>query len=408
MLFNFVVEFYLGYLFVFLFLLSYAFKLKGIRIPRVLIAVFSIFFLTAVIEIFRGNNYWILLLKQAAGFLFIGTAYYLLVRVNDYDVKKLFSIYLKLAFVVSVIGLMQEAFFLLFKAYGDSVPALRHGYDYGFFIKKWAPMYTSMGVIRVNSIFTESSHYAVTMAPAYFAALISLCKKGPGLLARWMCVFIIAGYLLTMSAVAYIAVVLSFFMLFFLLGRKYIIAGGIVLVSLVAGSYLFNVEIRMRVNDSVSVCRNELSAADSHLSVYALASNAYVAYKSLTENPLFGHGLGSHPVTYDRHIRAGESRGFWSEKATVVNQKDAGSLFLRLLSETGLFGTVIFMVFIFKYRIRIGFSDPYQIINNSIFLLIVLQLFRQGNFFYNGFPFFMFVYYYSSLIYEKNNRDIGG
>ena len=51
------------------------------------------------------------------------------------------------------------------------------------------------------------------------------------------------------------------------------------------------------------------------------------------------------------------------------NREDAGSLFLRLLSETGLFGLLLFFVFIVKYYLKRR-DDPskfFWIMNNAIF-----------------------------------------
>jgi hypothetical protein len=77
-------------------------------------------------------------------------------------------------------------------------------------------------------------------------------------------------------------------------------------------------------------------------------------------------------------------------------------MLLRLISETGLFGVGIFLFVIIKGYVR---RDPeyetyHWLVSNSILIMILLNLFRQGHYFLNGFPFFVILYYYNSVSYN--------
>jgi hypothetical protein len=79
------------------------------------------------------------------------------------------------------------------------------------------------------------------------------------------------------------------------------------------------------------------------LSAIALAVNLAVMRANLSRDPMLGSGLGAHPLTYDR-----ENPGLGRLPADIVtvglNKEDAASLLIRLLSESGLLGTVAFVV----------------------------------------------------------------
>ena len=77
-------------------------------------------------------------------------------------------------------------------------------------------------------------------------------------------------------------------------------------------------------------------------------------------------------------------------------------MLLRLISETGTFGVSIFIFIIFRGYVR---RDPdnetyHWLVSNSILIMILLNLFRQGHYFLNGFPFFVLLYYYNSVSYK--------
>src|SRR5690606_31260172 len=105
--------------------------------------------------------------------------------------------------------------------------------------------------------------------------------------------------------------------------------------------------------------------------------NYHVTMENLKTNWLFGGGIGSHPIAFDRYSLSKkiDVYGFSS------NAADANSMLLRLLSETGLFGTAIFVFILFRFYVsrKDGEEDVHWLISNALLSLIVLNLVRQGH-----------------------------
>jgi hypothetical protein len=74
-----------------------------------------------------------------------------------------------------------------------------------------------------------------------------------------------------------------------------------------------------------------------------------------------------------------------------------------------LFGLLIFAVIIIKGYINRDerFDTHHWLISNSILVMILLNLFRQGHYFLNGFPFFILMYIFNKISYNQyiKNRD---
>ncbi|MFA5393573.1 MAG: O-antigen ligase family protein [Candidatus Ratteibacteria bacterium] len=335
--------------------------------------------------------------KQVLGILITGFAYYLLIKINKYDVNKLFKIYLRIALIVAIIGIFQEFSFLVgFKA----------GYDYSYLIPKWWLAKTTFGMLRVNSIFMEPSHFAFAMAPALFVSLITISKNNSFYLSKKTSILLIISVILTFSAVAYIAILISLFLIYFKVKKpRYLLLAVILIPVCIYTAYRYVPDIRMRFDDTLRVATGAKQPGEVNLSTYALASNALVAYKSFVSNPLFGRGLGSHPVSYDKEFPySGILGGFGQEYAPIVNKEDANSLFLRLASETGLFGMIVVLCFVFKFRLKNRGNENISIISNAIFTMFMIQLLRQGHYFYNGLFFFVWLYYFAYKIHNSKIR----
>ena len=393
-------EFYLGYIFIIAFLIIYVLRYRKFDINFTFLLILIWLTNFSLVNVYFGNDALPLMLKQVVGILITGSAYYLLVKVNKYEIDKLFKIYLKIALFVAIIGIIQECSFLI---------GFKYGYDYSWLITKWKIIPVAERMLRVNSIFMESSHFAISMAPAFFISLLNITRKDSPYFnlkwSRWGNRIIILSYILTFSMVAYIVIFISLILLFahHLKKPKNLILALVILLILSFSAYFLSSEIRIRVDDAVEVAKGKPS---SHLTVYAYVSNAYVASKSFKSNPIFGSGLGSHPIAYDKFMASDAGKCFLKELYTGINKADANSLLLRLISETGLFGVIVVFYFIFRFFIKSDSNKNLQIINNAIFVLFIAQLIRQGHYFYNGLFFFVWLYYFSYKINNKPDLEI--
>ena len=115
-------------------------------------------------------------------------------------------------------------------------------------------------------------------------------------------------------------------------------------------------------------------------SSYALLANTYVA----THAPLrwTGTGLGTHKLNY--HAVYQSNRPLYG-----LNDEDGYSLFNRLLSETGILGLLVYIVFLFKCR------SKQSMINTCVLFYLLGTFIRGGNYFVYGMIFYNMLYYFS-------------
>lgn len=223
---------------------------------------------------------------------------------------------------------------------------------------------------RLKSVFAEPAHYATAMTPATAYALAT-ARKTPG---RAM---ILGGaMLLSFSLTGFIGLGLT---LAFVVGRRWYtrLALATFSAALMFGAYAASPEIRMRIDDTARVATTA-EFAEANLSTYALLSNLYVAWSAFSENPMVGGGLGSHKFSHERFI--GNLEGLDSfEDYLEQNKQDANSLLARTLSEQGLVGIGLILLFLFYFR-RAADSGN-QVISTAILIYFVLKLIRDGHYF---------------------------
>jgi hypothetical protein len=82
-----------------------------------------------------------------------------------------------------------------------------------------------------------------------------------------------------------------------------------------------------------------------------------------------------------------------------------------MMSETGIIGLSMLLIFIFSFRISRKYVNdpelwPYVIFNQGVFVVFVIRLMRTGNYIGQGFFLFFFLYYLSYVIlrFETQKR----
>jgi len=135
-----------------------------------------------------------------------------------------------------------------------------------------------------------------------------------------------------------------------------------------------------RIFSSYNSIRNE-RVPDLHVntvSSYTLSSNFLVMKQVLRENIIFGGGLGSHPISYDKYIETIDGTKPWINANVFLGREDANSLATRLLSDFGLAGLLLLSIFFF--RVFNGINDSNRNIVYSIFIYLILVFIRSGNY----------------------------
>ncbi|MBI3517792.1 MAG: hypothetical protein HY062_00345 [Bacteroidetes bacterium] len=256
--------------------------------------------------------------------------------------------------------------------------------------------------IRINSIFMEPTHLGSVLSAAFFVAVYNIVSRNffyYNTLQNWI---IIIVYLLAFSGMGQLGVFLTILILAINFGfvRYVIVAVPVLILSF---NYLYNnvIEFKERFDSTYGlfVEGEKFVLGKTHGSSFVLYNNYIVATKNFEGNFLFGTGLGSHQTAFEKYS-TGKSIGNWGFD---LNSADANSMFLRLMSETGLFGLAIFFIIMVKcYVKRNRNKDSYHwLVSNGILIMILLNLLRQGNYYLYGFPFFLMLYYYNAVAYKE-------
>lgn len=361
-------------------------------IPKLPLLIFLPILIVGVINIQIGTDTPALFIKVFIGLFSSVLFYRYVLEFYDFDVKRLFKIYMYGSYLVALIGIFQVLSYQV--GFGP-------GYNFSWFLNKWSVTQGGLG-IRMNSIFSEPSNFASVIAPAFFVSIQGLISRKPLFLNRKQLVVIVIAYLLTFSSLGIIGIFITIFLILINLGFfKY----AIIFVPLMFFSFDYayeNIpEFTDRYDGTISVFGEQnIKDYGVHGSSFVLYNNYHIAKQNFLKNPAFGTGLGSHELAFDKYSLTN------MEGVIQINfnKADANSMLLRLMSETGLYGTLFMLIFLIKCWIHKGKSadDEYWVISNSIALIAILFLARQGHYFLNGFPFFLWLYYFN---WKHNKAD---
>jgi hypothetical protein len=352
---------------------------------------------SAIILILRNGYGADLVVKQLANIFFSIAVFYYFIKHEKYDLIEIFRKYILIAKIVAIIGFVQVILFL---------------FNTGDLFLFLFPFESNISY-RFQSVTLEPSFISYTFAPIVFLSLFNLFRNQRLLIGkRWSFLFLFA-YVLTFSAIAYIAIILSLTLLYLhrLSWLKaffgVLVFSGIFLLAYLI--YAFVPLVKVRIDDTIYGFRADITSKGVYrqinLSTYALLSNLYVTKQSLKESPLLGKGLGTHELAYDRILPEDMQNYF------ELNRTDANSMALRLLTETGYIGLGLFCFFLICYRVRIKGNyvpdkEVFWILNNGILIMFLLCLLRSGHYTIHGRILFLMIYYFSYR-FIRDEKNIG-
>lgn len=350
----------------------------ALRIKIGHLIVYVVFVLSSLYGLIRGTNTLGSLLFQVIGIFFCSLYYYNFYRALDFDIKRIFRLYVDMSVFFASLGIFAFIVILPF------VPNIVH---------------------TVESTMSEPAVYSYTVIPAmYYCIQVSLKeKKG-----YWRTFIILLSLLLSGSSIGYLGLILCVVFLI----KKISFTKAIVAISvaaiLISGIYVVSEKFRVRIDDSVKVITTK-NLAEANLSTYALLSNAFVAIESFKESPIIGNGLGSHPTSHDRFV--GNIDGVDEfEQYMQLNSKDASSLFLRLTSELGLMGICCAFFFIIRFypssKFEIEKFPELHVIQKAALIYFLLKLLRAGHYFSPEFYFFLFIYYLAYVVIKEDMHKL--
>ncbi|MFV0418664.1 MAG: hypothetical protein ACK5KT_08050 [Dysgonomonas sp.] len=315
------------------------------------------------------------------------------------NLLSLFEKYIQLMYLVCLLGLLQFIICLFFQV--DIFPfQFLYTLDGGIF-----PLPEGR-IMRIRSILMEAGNLGTCLVPviAYILFDKNYFKEN-----KRKAVIIITTYLLTLATISYVMLAILLFVKIYtkLKYIKYILSVLIIICipyiissmnsrldeSEITNSDFFSV-MQQKIVQTLSIWDTS-SPSDFELlnaSSYAIATNLWVAMNS--PGRVLGTGLGTHQENY---TQAYPPNNYY---LYGLNSDDAYSLLIRIFSEFGIFGIILYFFFLKR-----NFNSS-NIVNYSIFFLLIAMLIRGGNYIFYGTVMFHYLYYYTSKKqYSRKNEQ---
>jgi len=364
------------------------------RFPWKMLLLFVPVLVTGWINVGQGHGDQDTFLKVALAFFTICLFYSYAWEYFGRDVKRVVKIYIRGAYWISWLGVVLWADLTFLS--GGLTKLLQN------FIS--VKITLEGGTVRLNSLLGEPNFFANVIGPAVLLSLNRLIFGGAhwGMSWRRHAVIIVA-FVLCLSGMAFAGLVLS--MVLLLINRgffRHLVLGAIPLFFLMRAIMLSTPEFKDRYDGMLSLMDGEeMVIGETHGSSIVLFMHARIAWMNFSARPLFGSGLGSHEVATERFVD--QVLGHKWNPYRMQNAKDANSMFLRLLSETGVYGAGIMLWLLFGRYVprRRSATSWHWLVSSAFSIAIVLNLIRQGNYILNGFPFFLWGYYH---VWADNRR----
>lgn len=310
------------------------------------------------------------------------------------NIDKIFQLIYNVAFILSVIGIIQEIGYLL------KIPNM---YDFSYIgITYNIPVGSSNAFgnfAKIQSIYSEPSHLALILGLGCSITFFYFINREIFTFVSFRkSIVIIICSLLTFSTLIYAILLVCFIYILFLdknLFVKKTLWWVAIIIILSFGIYYFrdwlwNMFIKVQeifIKDNVD-----------KYSAFAMTSNLNIAIEKIKDGYLFGTGLDSHRLLYFDYID-----NIYNNVQIYLNYDEAASMYIRILSEFGIVGIFTFIYYIFKelflfkklYRYKKSDLFYYQ---RSIILVLSVYLIRNGRYMDN----LMFLCLF--LLYDINIR----
>jgi hypothetical protein len=342
----------------------------------------------------------------------------------EYNIEHMMRLYLKGCVIVAVYGIIQVVSYNIGFAPGYNLKLILTP------INKWGLSLGGFG-LRANSFLSEPSYIASALGPAAFLSLYNLFRRDIELVSTRNALLILTCYILSFSSLAFTGLFIILFLIALNSGAsRYLIATIPLIIFLYFSAYNNSKEFQVRIiglkklfiegvldkkmetetnKDSYVTKREMISrrqiVKEVHGSSFILYNNYYVAKKNFMKNPLLGSGLGSHIIAFEEH-----DLSYLIGEIYDSNGQDANSMFLRTMSEIGVLGIGFILFFIFGYYVSKDLTENepshFWLFSNALLIVILIQLFRQGNYTFNGFFMYAWMYYYNCVNYREYKQEM--
>ncbi len=284
------------------------------------------------------------------------------------SVNRLFSVYLRVAYLFAVLGVLQQ---VIFVATGVDILA------------SLSPGSKKMGAyLGVAGLSVEPAFYACALLPA---GAYHVSKFVQSLRLSFRGAVTVLAIVLSTSALGYIGLfvaAVATFVIGFSVRRFWILFFSVPIVFALAIT-VSNLEFfQLRWNDTVSVLQGgELTMEDGmNLSTYSNAVNSLISLRSFADNYGVGVGLGMYSSVFDHYISGFELPAYRDD---IPGRGSATSLFARVTAELGLVGwLLLLMVLYWAWKNMRAVGDRAMAVAYLSTLSIILL--RMGEYYANG------------------------
>lgn len=351
----------------YLIFLTYAIRPYGLRISLLLSFLLTVFIIIKTMK----NNTFRFPFKFLLGYMFLFLSSFISYLYNYGSVDKSF-ITLYLAFVINSFGfylylrsvnlkiftkkLIKFMYYLSIFAIIQQIAFLLNMpliYDlhnsFGLVGGSNISDFGSFQLYRVYSIFTEPAHFAYFISFAIFAGIVSFNNKKSffhKLIDIKEFIVIIVAFFMTFSFSMYIMVLIFVLLTSIKFNMKSFITISLMILLIVIAIQSEVISTKLyKIQNFNNIETKELGGT-----MFAITSNIGVTYDSLVENNfLFGKGMDTHRFNYDKFIGKYIS---YDSCLYGTNRVDASSMFLRILSEFGILGLVVFLIYLKIYYVK--------------------------------------------------------
>lgn len=364
--------------------------IKKIDIEIPFLIAFILIFIQSYICILLGNDTFPNFFKQYISIII--SALYWLTCINKNNIFDYIILYKKAAIFTSIIAIFQLIARIL------RLQALS---NMAWLIKT---QQSTTGE-RSAAFFSEPSVCALILFPIFFIGLYRLIGKYKdsikNLIRTREIIIIFFGYFSTFSSAGFIGAGIAIFIIVLEYGLK-IKQIFLLLISVLFLGFIYthNDFISQRVNDTLATINESKSLDQVNVSTQTLILNKDIAFSSFENTNGLGSGLGSHPISYNKYIN-----NFNAVYLIQLNKDDANSMFLRIISELGILGILIYVIFLYLWRYKTKNPQSnkiYRILSLMCFCYILMRFVRYGHYFDYGYFMFITIYYRCGEIYKDS------
>jgi hypothetical protein len=363
-------------------------------------------FLFIVIQTFIYNfNYisFMLSFKHFMGlFLFVLTIFSFVSNFK-HRIPDLISSYFSLSAFVACFSIFQLVFFILFNI--SIIPQN--------FLTGENVIGTNAFIVEVFDLFprgvgfsTEPANFSVFLLPSVYIA-IKVIYTGTFYKLKFnylVSIIIILAFILSFSLVGYFGLFLVLITYFFNPSKIKLIRLFFFTLALFTLFYLILQSPLGYKISSLIVASNDIANTEyttNEQTTFALVSNFLVAKQSLLDSYFLGSGLNSHQISYSNHITNIFSI---SNIPNELNKENAGSLFIRILSEFGIPG-LLFIIGLLTYN-KCKLDNLNGKLNELSLIFLLTYMFRTGHYISNIFIFFLAIYIYTNKLERRYHFNL--